>query len=581
MGSSPAERAEVEHAAPPQASPEQPTGGDGGKDIAATFLAKNAAGQRITITPADSARVLRRIDLVILPIMLTVYFLQALDKATLAYSSVFGLIDDTGLVGDQYSWLGSIVYLAQLVMQAPLAWLLVRLPIGKFTSAMVFFWGVSLACMAAAHNFGGLLTTRFFLGVFEASVAPSFVAITQMWWRRREQTVRTSYWYAMNGITNMFGSLITYGLGHISSPLRSYQIIFMFFGVITVAFSFVMLTFMPDSPIEAKFLSDDDKIIAVERLRMNQMGVVSREWRVDHLKEALRDPKSYFWFALLFSISIPSGGISTFGPLIIRTFGFDQFQTILFNIPFGFVQLVATVGGAFLAQRIKMKGPVIALLCLPPIAGCVMLMVLPRDASHRAALLVGYYLISVYPGITPLIYSWASQNTAGDTKRKCSNAVLFIGQSVGNVVGPQLYTQADAPSYSRGLRSNLALYIVIIALTAITTAYLKMLNRSHAKRRVAMGKPAVIVDTSLDSPEEVEAAEAAALATVAAAHRNREADAAAAGNVKRAEEGDAIVAAAAAAPAAAGSSDEEIERPGERAFENLTDLQNEEFVFVY
>jgi len=175
-------------------------------DAAAELLLKTqqaAEGTRVVVTPADDRRVLRRIDLVILPIMLTVYFLQALDKATLAYASVFGLIDDTHLVGDQYSWLGSIVYLAQLVMQPLLAWLLVKLPIGKFTSFTVLMWGATLACMAAAHNFKGLLATRFFLGAFEAGVAPSFVAITQMWWRRREQTVRVSYWYAMNGITNM------------------------------------------------------------------------------------------------------------------------------------------------------------------------------------------------------------------------------------------------------------------------------------------------------------------------------------------------------------------------------------------
>jgi hypothetical protein len=169
-----------------------------------------------------------------------------------------------------------------------------------------------------------------------------------------------------------------------------------------VAFSVVMWFFMPDSPIEAKFLNDHEKLIAVERLRANQMGVVSRKWKNDHLKEALLDIKSWLWFMLIFSISIPSGGISTFGPLIIKTFGFDQFSTILFNIPFGAVQLVATIGGAFLAQKIKMKGPIIVLLCLPPIAGCVMLMVLGRDASEQGALLAGYYLISVYPGISKL-----------------------------------------------------------------------------------------------------------------------------------------------------------------------------------
>lgn len=127
------------------------------------------------------------------------YFLQQLDKATLAYSSVFGLIDDTHLVGGQYSWLGSIVYIAQLVMQPVLAWLLVKLPIGKFSATMVLFWGATLTCMAAAHSFAGLLAARFFLGALEASIAPAFVAITQMWWRRREQTVRVSSWYAMNG----------------------------------------------------------------------------------------------------------------------------------------------------------------------------------------------------------------------------------------------------------------------------------------------------------------------------------------------------------------------------------------------
>jgi hypothetical protein len=201
-------------------------------DAAAELLRRTQAaaadgggGARVAVTPGEDARVLAKIDWVILPIILTVYFLQALDKATLAYASVFGLIDDTGLTGDEYSWLGSVVYAAQLVMQPVLAWLLVKLPIGKFTSATVLLWGATLACMAAAHNFAGLMATRFFLGAFEAGVAPSFIAVTQMWWRRREQTVRMSYWYAMNGITNMFGSLITYGLGHIQSPtLKSYQV---------------------------------------------------------------------------------------------------------------------------------------------------------------------------------------------------------------------------------------------------------------------------------------------------------------------------------------------------------------------
>src|SRR5690242_11866519 len=43
------------------------------------------------------------------------------------------------------------------------------------------------------------------------------------------------------------------------------------------------------------------------------------------------------------------------------------------------------------------------------------------------------YLHFANKNSAPLIYSWSSQNTAGETKKKTTTAVLFIGQSAGNV----------------------------------------------------------------------------------------------------------------------------------------------------
>lgn len=357
-------------------------------------------------------------------------------------------------------------------------------------------------------------------------------------------------WYSMNGITNMFGSLLVYGLAHIPSSLHTYQIVFLFCGCITVAFSFVIYFFLPDAPMTARFFSTNDKVIAVERVRMNQMGVSSGVWRLDHVKESIFDPKSWAWFALIFSVSIPSGGITTFGPLIVNSFGFSPLTTILFNIPFGFVQIIATLGGSFFATRLRKKGPVIALLCIPPIAGCAMLMTIDHTTGSKAALLIGYYLISFYPGISPLIYSWQAQNTAGDTKRKVTSAIVFIGQSAGNIIGPHLYTTAEAPGYHRGLISNLILYIVIIVVTAITTVYLKVLNKSHAKRRVLLGKASVVVDESMVAVKDIEPSA-------------EELEVAHASDV---EPGVGIRPARSA---------------GNKAFDDLTDGQNEDFIFVY
>ncbi len=98
----------------------------GARDRAGQLLKE--AGHSVVVTPAENKRILRKIDLAILPVLLTVYCLQSLDKTSLAYASVFGLIEHAHLVGDEYSWLGAIVYVAQLVWQPVVAYFLVKLP---------------------------------------------------------------------------------------------------------------------------------------------------------------------------------------------------------------------------------------------------------------------------------------------------------------------------------------------------------------------------------------------------------------------------------------------------------------------
>jgi MFS family permease len=281
-----------------------PLAHDTGKaDAAAKFLA-DAHVQDASFTYEEERAVLKRVDYRVLPLLLGAYFFQQLDKSSLSYVSIFGINEDAGLVGRQYSWLGSILYLAQLVMQPLAAFVLVKLPTGKVIAGAIFLWGSSLCIMAACTNFPSLLGMRFVLGSFEAMIAPACVATTTMWWRRSEQTMRTAYWNAMNGVTYIVGSLFTYGLGHISSDsMYKYQVIFLFCGLLTVAYAIVVLILMPDSPMKAKYLSERERIIAVERLRANQMGIQSGEWKWNQVWETLIDFKTWCWFIAIIAIS--------------------------------------------------------------------------------------------------------------------------------------------------------------------------------------------------------------------------------------------------------------------------------------
>ncbi|KAK1467640.1 major facilitator superfamily transporter [Colletotrichum cuscutae] len=511
------------------------------QEKAAKFLAEHGGGDT-TFTYEEEQAVLKRINFRILPLILGAYFFQQMDKSSLSYVSIFGIKEDAHLVGKQYSWLGSILYIAQLVMQPVAAWILVKLPNGKVIAAAIFLWGSSLAIMSSCTDFKSLLGLRFMLGSFEAMIAPSCLAVTTTWWRRSEQTLVTSSWNAMNGVTFIVGSLLTYGLGHINSDkLYKYQIIFLFCGLLTVTYSAVVLIFMPDSPMSAKYLTEREKVIAVERLRANQMGIQSGVWRWNHVWETFLDLKTWCWFILIIAISIASGGISTFGNLIVQSFGYSSFTTILFNIPFGAIQIIAIMGSGWIATRIQKKGIVIAGVAIIPAIGTVLMLTVPRE--HKGVLLFGYYLVSALAAITPLIFTWQAQNTAGDTKKKTTSAVVFIGMCTGNIIGPLLYSVDDAPVYRPGLISNLIMFVLVAVMGALIPLYLKYLNVQHAKRREALGKSTLIVDESM--------------------MRNKDK-----------HEGKAVEI-------------EEDPQPQHRAIEedhglqDMTDLKNEDFIFVY
>lgn len=195
--------------------------------ISTSFQSLKDARAR-NLTPQNNTHVLRKIDLRLLPLLLGIHFLQQLDKTTLSYASVFGLIEKANLHGQQYSWLGSVVYLAQLVVQPLVAYILVKVPLGKFLACTIVLWGIALSCMTASNDFVALLVCRMFLGAFEAGIrkfffffqfamkfvllmliAPAFIAITQMWYRRLEQPVRLGSWYVMNGVVNMVSWLLS------------------------------------------------------------------------------------------------------------------------------------------------------------------------------------------------------------------------------------------------------------------------------------------------------------------------------------------------------------------------------------
>lgn len=91
--------------------------------------------------------------------------------------------------------------------------------------------------------------------------------------------------------------------------------------------------------------------------------------------------------------SIASGGVATFGSLIVKDFGYSNFDAILFNIPFGAIQFFMIIGSAWAATHWKRKGLTITAVSILPIVGTILMLTVPRTPGNKGVLLFGYYLV--------------------------------------------------------------------------------------------------------------------------------------------------------------------------------------------
>ncbi|KAK2793457.1 hypothetical protein FQN50_010001 [Emmonsiellopsis sp. PD_5] len=403
----------------------------------------------LQVTPEEAKKVLRKVDMRLLPILTLTYMLQYLDKGSINFASVFGLEEGTNLKGQDYSWLGSIFYFGYLVAQYPAGYALQRLPIGKFIGAVTLMWGGILMTTPACKNFAGMAANRFMLGLTEAVVNPGFVLIMGIWYTVDEQPFRLEIYYCMNGIGTMFGGLMGYAVGHINTGLQKWMYVFIIFGAISVTVGIASLIFLPDLPSTAKFLSEREQMVAVDRVAGNRQGVKNHHFKPYQAWQAVKDPKTWMLFIMAVGAQVPNSALTSFASIIVKSFGFDTLGTQYLQIPGGAVQFAGNLLGGFLVSKYagRYHARSIAMIFSNSICiiGSGLLVGLPSE--NKWGRMVALWLCYFQSLGFSLSLTIVSSNVAGYTKKQVTGAMLFTGYCVGNILGPQTFKKSEAPGY--------------------------------------------------------------------------------------------------------------------------------------
>ncbi|EXJ91985.1 hypothetical protein A1O3_00535 [Capronia epimyces CBS 606.96] len=467
-------------------------------DVAAQFLAKlDPAITAEPITAQESRRLLWKIDLILIPILSTTCILAAVDKVIISNAAIYGMRTDAHLVGNQFSWVGSIFYFGYLLFEYPGAMLIQRFPVAKVLSVACLAWAVLLLCTAATSNFGGLATVRFLMGMAEAFVFPISTLITVMWWTTKEQPIRLAFWF--NQGSSIFSGIISYGIGHTHTALHPWRLLFLVLGAFSVVWAVFLWIFLPDSPTTARWLTERQKYVCLVRIQGNNTGLEDKKIKWYQVRECLLDPKT--WLLALFSCAqnIPNGGLVTFAAIIVTGLGYSPLNTTLLGIPTGVLATVWQLLLSVPSSRVpNSRCAIIAVANLVPMICAILMWKLPRSNKH--GLLAAYYVFYTYWAPYVLSTSLPMANTSGHSKKVTMNAIFFTAYCVGNILGPQVFKASDAPDYSHGYAGLLA--CVVVAIASIS-AYGVLCWRENKKRdREGVGAEQISEDAFSDRTDQ-------------------------------------------------------------------------------
>ncbi|KAL8677734.1 MAG: hypothetical protein Q9186_005869 [Xanthomendoza sp. 1 TL-2023] len=448
----------------------------------------------VEATPDELRRLRRKVDWWIVPIMFACYTMQFIDKVSLNYAAVMGLNQELKLKANEFTNAATWFFIAFLIAEIPNAIILQRVPVAKWLGANVVLWGIATACTAAAHNYATLLTARIFLGIFEAAIAPCLILISSQWYTKSEAAPRFSIWYAGLGLGQIIGGIVSYAFQQVKHPAFSgWKIMFIVLGLVTVIIGFVTFFFLPDTPMKARFLSENEKVMLLKHVSVNQTGIRNKNYKLSQAVEVLTDVQLWLMVLLTILISISSGVITTYSATLIRNFGYKPPKAALLNMPSGLVSIASTLVVGYGIRHTSNRWAWIAGCCIPGMLGGGLM---SFATGTKAGQLAGIYLVNTITATLIVIYQWTGSNIAGQTKRVISVALISGSFSVGNIIGPQTFQAKDAPKFIPAKITVLATQAAAALIAVVLFLYYVWAN----KRKGAA--PAIVEDVGMDGQEE-------------------------------------------------------------------------------
>ncbi|KAH8901233.1 MFS general substrate transporter [Thozetella sp. PMI_491] len=445
-------------------------------------------------------KMVRKMDIVILPIIGILYVFNYVDKSALAAAKVYGIMEDLNMTTNDFATAISILFVGYLPFQIPSNLIMTIIPRpGLYLCLAAVVWGVVSALTAVVQSHQGLFAQRVFLGVTEAVFFPGVIYYLSAWYTKAELGKRLAALFMFQMLGSAFGGFIAAACLTLDGRygIAGWRWLFIVEGACTVGCGLLFSIVMPEYPHNARLLSQVERDYAVWRIEVEAGAGEAHEQTstLTGFKLALTDPKVWALVFCMFMIQA-MGSTVNFFPSIVQTLGYSNMITLLLTAPPYVLAAIWFWVFSSISDRKNIIYPFIIIgLGIAVIAYVISLATLNTGARYFAMMLIP----ATVAGPQILVYKTLNLHMARPfPKRAAGVAMINSLGGLSNIWASYLYV--DPPHYYVAFGTCLGCVALFFTTITIYRWHVRKLNRllDGTPEEVAIAMKSGVTQTQVD-----------------------------------------------------------------------------------
>ncbi|WOO77177.1 putative transporterC [Vanrija pseudolonga] len=422
-------------------------------------------------------KITRKIDFVLMPILIILYVLNFLDRNNISTAKIGGMTKDLHMNTEQFGTAVAVLFAGYVSLQIPSNMLASRIKWpGTYICVMCAAWGVVSGCTGAVQSYSGLCAIRVILGFTEAAFFPGALFLLSTFYTKQQLAFRTGILYSGSQLGNAFGGLFAAAILTLDKAhhIAGWRWLFIVEGSMTVGLAIVFAFIIPNRPSNYRWLTPVEHARLAYRLEADKGTRDGSEemsnWEA--FKLAVTDIRAWMVCAAL-TLNFVASAVTNFFPVVISTLGFNRTTSLAITAPPYIFCIFCIVLNGWHSDKTQER----AFHVIGPFIITIVANVLAVATTHTAARYVAMMLMPAsFYSATILLLSWISTTVVGPSaKRAVALAMINAIANTSNIWTSYLYF--NAPRYVVAFCVNIGASVLLIILVLFIRWYLVQQNK--------------------------------------------------------------------------------------------------------